>query len=129
MTSARNARRAIAAVFVVLGAWCVLAPGMVLDLGVRPEGRAHSALEALLIGCFGAQALLAGLFAALGRFTASTFVAYGIALLPFFGFDWYFYAVKPLLTGLIGLDAAGNFLMVGLCWVGWRALAGTPDAA
>lgn len=129
MTRARNARLAIAAVFLILGGWCLLAPGMVLDLGVRPEARSHSPIELLLMGCFGAQALLAGLFAALGRFTARTFAAYAVALLPFFVFDWYFYAVDRLLTAFVLLDALGNAFMLAMCWTGWQALRGTNDVA
>lgn len=106
-----------------------MAPGSVLELGVRADVRGHGPLEPLLMGCFGAQAVLAGLFAATARFTATTFAAYGSALLPFFVFDWYFYAVRPLFTEFVLLDAVGNAFMLALCVVGWKALAGTPDAA
>ena len=129
MARARYARLAIAAVFLVLGGWCLIAPGSVLELGARAEVRGDGPLEPLLMGCFGAQAVLAGLFAATARFTATTFAAFAAALLPFFAFDWYFYAVRPLLTGFVLLDAVGNAFMLGLCVVGWRALAGTADAA
>ncbi|HSQ96007.1 MAG TPA: hypothetical protein VLM18_07955 [Croceibacterium sp.] len=129
MARARNARLAIAAVFLVLGGRCLVAPGSVLELGVRADVRGHGPLEPLLMGCFGAQAVLAGLFAATARFTATTFAAYGSALLPFFVFDWYFYAVRPLFTEFVLLDAVGNAFMLALCVVGWKALAGTPDAA
>ncbi|HEX8258465.1 MAG TPA: hypothetical protein VF589_12615 [Allosphingosinicella sp.] len=47
-------------------------------------------------------------------------MAYGVALLPFFVFDYYFYAVEPMLTAVGLLDAAGNVAMLALCWVGWR---------
>lgn len=105
-----------------------MAPATVLELGTRAEFRGHGPLEPLLMGCFGAQAVLAGLFALTARFTATTFAAYAAALLPFFAFDWYFYAVRPLLTGLVLLDALGNAFMFALCIVGWKALAGTDNA-
>src|SRR5690348_13772989 len=73
------AQRLIAAPFLVLGAWCVLAPGMVERLGVRPEYYHGDTTTALLIACFGAQAVLSGLFAAFSRFTRVTFLVYGIA--------------------------------------------------
>ena len=74
----------------------------------------------IIVGCFGAQAVLAGLFAWFSRFTRATFVAYAIALLPFFVFDYWFYAVTPVFNGFILLDAAGNLIMLALCILGWR---------
>ena len=47
------------------------------------------------------------------------FLAYGLALLPFFVFDYYFYAVEPMLTPIGLLDAVGNVIMLWLCWIGW----------
>jgi hypothetical protein len=114
-------QRLIAAVFLVLGGWCLVAPGMVADLCLTPAYRAQDApVVPILIGCFGAQAGLAGLFAGFARFTKTTFLVYGIALLPFFVFDWWFYAVVPVFNELILLDAAGNLIMLALCVLGWR---------
>ena len=46
-------------------------------------------------------------------------------LVGFLLFDWWFYAVDPVLTPLgAGLDAAGNVAMLMLCAVGWRRAAG-----
>jgi hypothetical protein len=129
MPRARHARQVIAAIFLVLGGVCLLAPGLVLDFGVRPEFRREDLFETVLMACFGAQAVLAGLFAATSRFTATTFGLYGLALLPFFAFDWYFYAERPLLTAWVGFDALGNAIMLGACIVGRRALGATGDAA
>ena len=45
----------------------------------------------------------------------------GVGLLPFFVFDYYFFAVEPMLT-LVGLlDAVGNVAMLALCYLGWKA--------
>ena len=74
------------------------------------------------MGAFGAQACIAGLFAVTARFTAATFLAYAVALLPFFVFDWWFYAEEPLFNTLILLDVAGNVVMLALCIQGWRLL-------
>jgi len=71
------------------------------------------------------QALIAGLFAAFSRFTRATFLAYGLALIPFFYVDWRFMVVEPMLTPVGLLDAVGNFIMLGLCVLGWRR-AGPP---
>lgn len=118
------AQRLIAAVFLVLGGWCLVAPQSVLDLAVRPEFQSDAPLVPILVGCFGAQAVLAGLFAAFSRFTRATFAAYAVALLPFFVFDGWFYAVRPVFTPVILLDAVGNLIMFALCVVGWRSSKG-----
>ena len=57
------AQRLIAAPFLILGGWCLFFPGMVERLGFRPEYLHASTSTAILIGCFGAQAILSGLFA------------------------------------------------------------------
>ncbi|HWA62330.1 MAG TPA: hypothetical protein VG939_13200, partial [Caulobacteraceae bacterium] len=74
-----------------------------------------------LAQAFGAQALIAGLFAAFSTFSARTFLAYGLALIPFFVFDAWFYVVRPMLTPVGLLDAVGNVIMLAVCWMGWRA--------
>lgn len=119
---ARKLQRLISIVFVGLGAWCLLAPGTVIALTVRPEHQSQSLLAVVTMGAFGAQACIAGLFAGLSVFTRRTFAAYGLALLPFFVFDWWFYAVVPLFNALILLDVAGNFIMIALCWRGFTLL-------
>lgn len=113
-------QRLIAAVFLVLGGWCLILPGMIADLSLTPEYRGDDKVIPILVGCFGAQAVLAGLFAFFSRFTKTTFLVYGIALLPFFVFDWWFYVVEPVFNEFILLDAAGNLIMLALCWMGWR---------
>jgi hypothetical protein len=117
-------QRAIAAVFVVLGGWALIHPASVIALCLRPE-YGDGAGMAFAVGCFGAQALIAGLFAATARFTRATFAAYGAMLIAFLGFDYWFCCVVPVLTPLgAGLDAAGNVATMALCWLGWRAADG-----
>jgi hypothetical protein len=116
-------QRLIATVFFVLGGWCLVAPGSVIALTVRPEHQSNTLLALVTMGAFGAQACIAGLFAALSRFTHRTFAAYGISLLPFLVFDWWFYAIKPLFNELILLDVVGNVIMMALCWRGYRLLS------
>lgn len=113
-------QRLIAVVFVGLGGWCLFAPSMVADMTLTPAYRGDDAVIPILVGCFGAQAVLAGLFAAFARFTRTTFLVYAIALLPFFVFDWWFYAVRPVFNEFILLDLVGNLIMLALCLVGWR---------
>ena len=90
------AQRLIAVPFLVLGAWCLLFPQMVERLGFTPEYYHGTATTALMMGCFGAQAILSGLFAWFSRFTRTTFVVYAIALLPFFWFNYWFVFVVPM---------------------------------
>jgi len=111
---------AIGAVFFVLGGWALLAPGSVIDLTLLPQYRTGTPILPFAIACFGAQALLSGLFAAFSRFTPATFLAFGIALLPFFVFDVWFTWIDPVFTPVGWLDAVGNFVMLGLCVVGWK---------
>lgn len=125
--SPRTIQYAIAAVFFVLGGWCLIAPQSVIDLTVRPDYRPDDAIAPLLVGCFGAQACIAGTFAAFSIFTRTTFLAYGIGVLPFFGFNYYFYFVEPVFNELILLDAAGNLIFVVLCVLGYRQLSQAPN--
>jgi hypothetical protein len=124
--SERNARIAqwlLAVPFLVLGGWCLLFPGMVEVLSLTPEHRIETPASRVLLGCFGAQALISGLFAAFSRFTRLTFLVYGIALLPFFWFNYHFTMIVPIFTPVMLIDLVSNLIMLGLCVFGWRALA------
>lgn len=118
--STKTLQLVLASVFFVLGGWCVIAPASVVTLAIQPEYRSDAPVVPLLVACFGAQALISGLFAATAQFTRVTFLAYGIALLPFFAFDAYFYAVRPILTEIGLLDLIGNIVMLAICYLGWR---------
>jgi hypothetical protein len=118
--SVRSIQWAIAAVFFILGGWALLAPRSVIALTLLPEYRSGTPILPFAIACFGAQAMIAGLFAAFARFTKATFLAFGIALLPFFVFDIWFTVVDPVFTSLGLLDAVGNAIMLALCVIGWR---------
>ena len=118
--SALAAQRAIAAVFIILGGWAMADPRSAIELGLQPEYRQGVGMG-FAVGCFGAQALIGGLFAATARFTRTTFAAYGVMLIGFLGFDYWFWAVMPVLTTLgAALDGIGNVIMMALCWIGWR---------
>lgn len=108
--SVRAIQWAIAAIFFVLGGWALLAPRSVIDLTLLPQYRVGTPILPFAIACFGAQAMIAGLFAACSRFTRATFLA----------FDWWFTFVDPVFTRLGLLDAAGNAVMLALCVLGWR---------
>ena len=65
---ARTLRIIQALVFIGLGGWCRLAPHTVERLALKPEYQHLSATTALLMGCFGAQAVLCGSLMLLARF-------------------------------------------------------------
>jgi hypothetical protein len=120
--SSRHIQSLLASVFFVLGGWCLVSPSSVMALAITPQYQSDAAIVPILMAAFGAQALIAGVFAAFSNFTKATYVAYGMALLPFFVFDYWFYVVDPLLTWVGLLDAMGNVVMLSLCYLGWRAL-------
>lgn len=113
-------QRLIALPFLGLGAWCLFFPAMVERLGVNPEYRHLSTTTALMMGCFGSQAILSGLFAWFSRFTRMTFLAYAIALLPFFWFNYWFVFVVPVFSRWMALDFVSNIVMLALSLWGWR---------
>jgi hypothetical protein len=113
-------QRLIALPFLILGGWCLVAPAMVERLTFSPDYQHNSAASALMIGCFGAQAMLSGLFAALSRFTSRTFLAYAIALLPFFWFNYWFVFEVPILNQWMALDFVANVAMLGFSLSGYR---------
>lgn len=123
LREARRWQSLIAVVFIGLGGWCLLAPASIVELTVRPEHRNALPLTLVTIGAFGAQAMLVGLVTATATFTARTFLALGLALLPFFLFDWWFYSIRPLFNGLILLDVAGNLAMLAACARGYWLLS------
>jgi hypothetical protein len=124
--SVRQIQLGLAAVFFTLGGWAMLAPRHVIETVVRPEFQNFDRLTIICMACFGAQACLAGLFISFSRFTRTTFLAYGIALLPFFGFNYWFTRVEPVFNSLGLIDLVGNITMLALCYYGWLKAGETP---
>jgi hypothetical protein len=119
--TALRIQRSLASVFLLLGGWCLLAPAQVERLALRPEYVIGNATSALLMGCFGAQAVLAGVVILCSRFTPRTFLVFGLAgSLPFVCFNYYFYFVQPMFTAWMLLDFVGNIAILSLCLAGWR---------
>lgn len=116
-------QRLIALPYLTLGAWCMLTPHMVETLTINPAYRHLSATSALMIGCFGAQAVLGGLFIWFSQWRRTTFLVYAIALLPFFAFNYWFVFEVPIFNHWMVIDFAANAVMLGLSLWGWRILA------
>ena len=124
--SLRQIQWVIASVFFVLGGWALIWPQGVIDLTLLPQYRTGNPILPFVVGCFGAQAMISGLFAAFSRFTRTTFLAYGIGLIAFFAFNIWFMLVDPVFTSLGWLDAVGNAIMMAMCVYGWLK-AGETD--
>ena len=118
--SALTTQRLIAAVFLTLGGWALLSPSSVIALAIRPEYQSEDFLAVFAMACFGAQACIFGIVAMTAQFRKITFLTYGVVLLPFFVFNYYYYFVVPVLTEVGLLDFVGNTIMLALCWHGWR---------
>jgi len=118
----RHIQRLISAPYFVLGGWCLFAPGMVERLTIAADYQHLSATSALLIGCFGAQAVLGGLFIWFSTWQRITFLVYAIALLPFFWFNYWFVFEVPVFNRWMMLDFGANAAMLGLSLWGWKRL-------
>lgn len=114
-------RKLIAVVFIGLGGWCLLFPGNVIAMTINPAYLIEGRLVEVLMGAFGAQAVLFGVVALVSRFTPKTYLVFGLAVLPFFAFDYWFYVVEPVFNAMILLDALGNVILIALCVLGYRA--------
>lgn len=118
LITARNIQTLLSLVFIGLGGWCLFWPAVVEQLVFKPEFQHRSATSALLMGCFGAQAVLAGTVIALSEFRPRTFLMFGLGgSLPFFVFNWYFYFIAQMFTDWMLFDFVGN-LMILACGVG-----------
>ena len=122
--SARTAQFMIAAVFLVLGGWCLFAPASVIELGITEAYRDSAYLTRFTMACFGAQAVLFGVMALVTRWSAASFAVFAAALLPFFAFNYWFHYEVPVLTSIGMLDFVGNVTMLALAVLGWRAARG-----
>ncbi|MBV7264634.1 hypothetical protein [Erythrobacter ani] len=119
--TARIAQYGIAAVFLILGGWALLAPGSVIDLAFTEGYRENTFVTRFVMAAFGSQAVLFGIMALVVRWTSAGFAVFAVLLLPFFVFNWYFHYEMPVLSSIGMLDFAGNVTMLALAIIGWRA--------
>lgn len=117
--SVRQIQLGIASIFFILGGWALFAPQHVIDTVVLPRWNNGDRLAQFTMACFGAQACLAGLFIAFSQFRSTTFLVYGLALVPFFVFNFWFTVIDPIFNMLGLIDALGNAVMLALCCYGW----------
>ncbi|MEZ5558009.1 MAG: hypothetical protein R3E86_05605 [Pseudomonadales bacterium] len=121
--TARSLQIALGSIFLVLGGWTLLLPGVVEQLVLSPEYYAGTRTSALLIGCFGAQAVLCGTVIVASRFTPRTFLVFGlVGSIPFFGFNYYFVFVEPVFNRWMLIDFIGNLGILACGVRGWQLL-------
>lgn len=113
-------RKVLGAAYLFLGLATMAMPDLMIVISVQDTSQSNS-LTRLIFQCFGLQACLFGILALASRFTRTTYIVIGAAILPVFIFDYWFYAVDPVLT-LAGslIDAIFNVVFVVMCWLGWR---------
>lgn len=99
---------------------CLLHPYSVIALGFTPKYVVMSnATTYLFARCFGAQAMTCGLVLGTSEMTAFSFTAFGLAMIPYIGWNFWFGIgpAKGMVNSLIWLDFAGNvFFMGGSLW-------------
>lgn len=112
---------ALALIFILLGSWCLFFPLTVEALVFRPEYYVGNSTSSILMGCFGAQAVLAGTIIWTSVFKARTFLVFGlIGSIPFFVFNYYFYFVAEVFSQWMLLDFVGNLGILFCGIVGYR---------
>ena len=117
-------RKIMGAAYLFLGLATMALPEMMIDISVQDPSQSNG-LTRLIFQCFGLQASLFGLLALVSRFTRTTYLVIGAAILPVFVFDYWFYAVEPVLT-LAGslIDGIFNIVFVTMCAIGAGLIRG-----
>ena len=119
--TARICQYIIAATFLILGGWALLFPGHVIETALTEAYRENTFVTRFMMACFGSQAVMFGIMALVVKWQSRAFFVFGLVLIPFFIFNYWFHYEVPVLTSLGMLDFAGNLTMFIACVVGWRA--------
>lgn len=127
---ARHLKTALASIFLALGACVLVFPSQVEQLVLNPTYVVGTLSSAVAFACFGAQAVLTGTVILTARFTARTFLVFGlVGSVPFFVFNYYFYFVAPVFSKWMLLDFLGNVGILFCGVYGWRILSRAEDDA
>lgn len=116
-------------VFSLMGLGTMLFPETLMRLSFKKDlALIQSSELTLTFRCFGAQATLCGLLLLSSRFTRTTYRNFGLAIVPFFVFDWAAWQAGLLTEfGAIG-DALGNIVFSTCCYLGWKKHADDAEA-
>lgn len=119
-------QRTMGSVFTGMGAVTMLFPKEVALLSFSKEFLGDQGITAplqLVMQCFGSQATLCGLLILSSEFTAQTYQTFGLAMIPYFVFDFYFWYKGSLTNfGAVG-DAVGNAIFSFCCFLGYKQLS------
>lgn len=93
-----------------MGAWCLIHPTSVIALSLSPAYAVQSATTALLMRCFGAQAMTAGLLLGTSSLDERGFTCFGLAMIPYLFFNaWYLAGPgRGVFTNWLYMDLVGN---------------------
>jgi hypothetical protein len=118
---AKHIQYFLGSIFLVLGLWVLVFPRTVEALVLAPDYFIGSTASAVLIGCFGAQAVLCSVLILSTTFSPGAFLLFGlVGSLPFFVFNYYFVYVVPIFNTWMLIDFAGNVGILACGLAGWR---------
>lgn len=122
--TAKHLQIALGCIFLVFGGWVMLFAAQVEQLILTPAYFIGTTSSSVILGCFGAQAVLCGTIILSSRFTKQTFLIFGlVGSLPFFVFNYYFVFVVPVFSGWMVFDLIGNLGILGCGLAGWRMMS------
>lgn len=95
-----------------MGAWCLLHPSSVISLSLRPAYAIISPTTELIMRCFGAQAMTAGLLLGVSPMDERSFTSFGAAMLPYLAFNVWFCLGpgRSVFTNWLFMDFVGNIV-------------------
>ena len=125
-TATRKIQMFMGVVFTGMGLATVVFPAAVANLSftndfLGKEGVTPALL--LVMRCFGSQASLCGLLILSSDFRIGTFRNFGLAMIPYFIFDYHFWQTGALTVLGASGDAVGNLIFSGCCYIGYNRLS------
>lgn len=130
MFAPKTLQRIMGGTFFAMGVGTMLFPSTVIDLCFSPEYFNNSQGERFLMSCFGSQATLQGLLLLTCEMKQSTWLKWGLGIIPFVVFDVYTCpkGPYPLVTwlGAAG-DGLGNAIFLTCCYLAYRQSSPKTD--
>jgi hypothetical protein len=86
----------------------------VITLSLEPQYALTNRTTSLLMRCFGAQAMTAGLLLGTSNMTVTSFTAFGVSMIPYLGFNAWF-IIGPgrgFFTNWLWMDVVGNMVFL-----------------
>ena len=108
-------------IFTSMGLATMIFPKMITELSFNKEFLGKDGVTPplkLAMQCFGSQASLCGLLILSSKFTSKTYRNFGLAMIPYFVFDYHFWSNGALTTFGAAGDAIGNTVFASCCFLG-----------